>query len=145
MFAPASYNLHDQGTLAFHRARMRGRLNCCWAALMGHSCRLRTLSTITDAASAGGHFVGIQTIPIQQIRATEGRDQDFDSDFNPLNNHTEGRWLSVFSAWMRGVDLAPVDVIRVGATYCVRDGHHRVSVARVMGQEYIEARVMAWA
>jgi hypothetical protein len=144
MFATASYNLNDRGTIAFHKARMRGRINCCWAALTGRSCRLRALSAITESAAAGGHFAGVQTVSVRRILGTEGREQDFDADFNPLNNHGERRWMSVCSAWTRGADLPPVELIRVGANYYVRDGHHRVSVARAMGQEYIEARVTAW-
>jgi hypothetical protein len=143
MVATVSYNLHDLGTHAFQKARRRGRLNRCWTALSGHSRRLLTLADRT-AAPAGGHFAGVQTVPVRQIRGTEGRACDFDCDFNPLNDHGKGRWLSVFSAWTRGADLPPVDLVRVGESYFVRDGHHRVSVARVMGQQEIEARVMAW-
>jgi hypothetical protein len=144
MFATASFNMHGSGTLAFQKARMRARLRACWATLTGCSRSLRTLSAATGLVLAGGHFAGVETILVRQIGGTEGRSHDFDSDFNPLNNHTERRWLSVCDAWMRGGDLPPVDLIRVGATYYVRDGHHRVSVARAMGQEYIEARVTAW-
>ena len=42
-------------------------------------------------------------------------------------------------------DIAPpVELIQVGDLYFVRDGHHRISVARAMGQEAIEAKVTAW-
>jgi hypothetical protein len=43
-----------------------------------------------------------------------------------------------------GVALPPVDVIQVEDAYFVRDGHHRVSVARAMGQQEIEAEITAW-
>jgi len=37
--------------------------------------------------------------------------------------------------------MPPIDVFRVGDMYFVRDGHHRVSVARAFGDTTIEARV----
>jgi hypothetical protein len=50
----------------------------------------------------------------------------------------------VYSARERGAHLPPVELTRVGGTYFVRDGHHRISVARATGQDYIEADVSAW-
>ena len=37
------------------------------------------------------------------------------------------------------MSLPAISVVQVGDTYYVRDGHHRVSVARLLGEEYIEA------
>jgi ParB-like chromosome segregation protein Spo0J len=50
----------------------------------------------------------------------------------------------VFNLWRRGLTLPPVDLIRVGESYFVRDGHHRVSAARALGQAFIEATVTEW-
>jgi hypothetical protein len=41
----------------------------------------------------------------------------------------------------RGEPLPPVDVIRVGEIYFVRDGHHRISVARALERTEIDAYV----
>jgi hypothetical protein len=43
-----------------------------------------------------------------------------------------------------GVVLPPVCLIQVGDVYFVRDGHHRISVAKVMGQEQIDAEISVW-
>ena len=40
--------------------------------------------------------------------------------------------------------LPAISVVQVGDSYYVRDGHHRISVARLMGEEYIEAHVQVW-
>jgi hypothetical protein len=40
--------------------------------------------------------------------------------------------------------LPPVSLVQVGDEYFVRDGHHRISVAKAFGQETIEARVAVW-
>ncbi len=53
-------------------------------------------------------------------------------------------WAALFNLWQRGLTLPPVDLIRVGEFYSVRDGHHRVSVARALGQAFIEATVTEW-
>jgi ParB-like chromosome segregation protein Spo0J len=37
--------------------------------------------------------------------------------------------------------LPPVDLVELDGTYYVRDGHHRISVARSLGQDYIEAEI----
>ena len=144
MFATKSFNPPASNTYIFQQARMRGRLGRCWAALTGRSHSLYPLPAATLAVTVGGHFAGLQIVPIQQIRGSEGRIHDFDSDFNPLKDHLEERWLRVFTAWRRGAALPAVELIRVSETYYVRDGHNRVSVARLMGQEYIDAVVTVW-
>lgn len=87
---------------------------------------------------------GIQTVPLGQIRGSEGRSGDFDRDFNPLQDRCRQRWLNVAVARQRGKALPPVELIQVGQVYFVRDGHHRISVARALGQQAIEARVLVW-
>jgi hypothetical protein len=52
--------------------------------------------------------------------------------------------VNIAAAWEMGTPLPPVKLIQIGDLYFVRDGHHRISVARAMGQEAIEAEVTAW-
>jgi hypothetical protein len=87
---------------------------------------------------------GTRIVPIQQIRGSEGRCTDFDAAFHPLKAHTEDRWLSVAKANLRGRGLPPVELIKVGDAYFVRDGHHRISVAAALGQREIDAVVTVW-
>ena len=119
-------------------ARLRGQFGQMWSALTRRAHGPDRLPKTTAGAQ---RFAGLQVVPLRQIRGTEGRADDFDRDFNPLTDHTQARWLSVFTAWERGITLPPVELIRVGETYFVRDGHHRVSVARALGQDYIEGMV----
>jgi hypothetical protein len=83
-------------------------------------------------------------VPIRQIRGSEGRSRYFDCDFNPLYDEARGRWLNIARARQQGKNLPPVVLVQVGDIYFVRDGHHRISVARALGQLYIEARVTVW-
>jgi hypothetical protein len=143
MFASDSFlisQVYDQSKASralqqYRMARVRGQLNHLWSALTGRS---RSLHRLPKTTAGGQRFAGLQAVPLRQIRGTEGRTDDFDRDFNPLTDHTRARWLSVFTAWEKDVALPPVELIGVGETYFVRDGHHRISVARALGQDYIE-------
>ena len=44
-------------------------------------------------------------------------------------------------AQRKGQAMPPIDVYRIGELHFVKDGHHRVSVARELGYEVIEAYV----
>jgi hypothetical protein len=87
---------------------------------------------------------GTRTVPIQQIRGSEGRSRYFDRDLNPLNDQARGRWQSIARATQQGKVLPPVALVQVRNIYFVRDGHHCTSVARALGQREIEARVTVW-
>ena len=52
--------------------------------------------------------------------------------------------MSVAGAQLQDVPLPPVDLIQVGDRYFVRDGHHRISVARTLGQHFVEAEVTVY-
>ncbi len=86
-------------------------------------------------------YLGLRQIPVCAIRGSENRTTDFDSEFYPLAEHLEERWSRVAAAFLKGHPFPPIDVIQVGDTYYVRDGHHRVSVARAFGQTHIDAIV----
>lgn len=67
---------------------------------------------------------------------------DFDADFHSLKRHTRERWVGLLIAVRGGIPLPPVELIRVGNEYFVRDGHHRISTARATDQLEIEARIV---
>lgn len=81
-------------------------------------------------------------MPINQIKGSEGRSGDFDCDFNPMHARTMDRWVSVAVARSHGAPLRAVELIQLGEDYFVRDGHHRISVARAFREEYIDAQVI---
>ncbi|MBN1966704.1 MAG: hypothetical protein JW910_18775 [Anaerolineae bacterium] len=90
------------------------------------------------------HFAGAQTVALDHITGSENKSDAFDAHFRPLNDASAGRWQGIAAAWMRGDSLPPVELIRVGDRYYVRDGHHRISVARALGQRDIDAVVTVW-
>ena len=116
-----------------------------WAKLRGQPSRLLDLTAVVAAGAIGDrHAAGAQTVPLDQIRGSEGRCDDFDVAFHPLKTHTAARWVSVASAYLGGLGLPPVELIQLGAVYFVRDGHHRISAAAALGQQDIDAVVTVW-
>jgi hypothetical protein len=87
-------------------------------------------------------MTGTEVIPIKKIVGTEGRSEDFDADFHPLKKHNRERWISVAVARQMDVILPAVELIQKGDEYYVRDGHHRISVAKARGQLEIDARIV---
>jgi hypothetical protein len=129
----------------YERMWNRGQRGRIWSALIGRSRRLLALAEVDDTCTVRDRFyAGVRAVPIDQIRGSEGRSNDFDRDFYPLQTHTKQRWLSVARARQQGKALPPVQLVRVGEVYFCMDGHHRISVARTFGQRYIEARVTVW-
>jgi hypothetical protein len=103
------------------------------------------LNEIDAPGAVHAHYSAeVRTVPICNIRGSQGRSFDFDCNFNPLQDHNKARWLGVASARQRGKALPPVELIQVGDVFFVQDGHHRISVARALGQRDIEAKVMIW-
>jgi len=129
----------------YARSCSAGRVGQIWARLRGQSRGLLDLTAVAAAGAIGDRrAAGTQTVPIRQIRGSEGRCKDFDGAFHPLNAHTEERWVRVAMAYLRGLGLPPVELIQIGAVYFVRDGHHRISAAAALGQQEIDAMVTVW-
>lgn len=129
----------------YHSALKQGRRGQFWSTLARRSRRLLDLVSIEAQCVVDAHCDAVlRTVPLNQIRGSEGRVGDFDCDFYPLRQHTQERWLGIAAARQSGKELPPVALVQVGDICFVRDGHHRISVARALGQTAIEARVIVW-
>jgi hypothetical protein len=95
------------------------------------------------AAVAQRRRLGVQPIPIDSIVGTVDRRKAvaFDRCFRPPR-WSQGRWTQMCIAARRGTPLPPISVYRAGREHFVRDGHHRVSVARALGADSIDAEVV---
>jgi hypothetical protein len=89
----------------------------------------------------GQRALGIQIVPLTHIVGSEGRYRDFDRHFLPRSDHSADRWCSIQKAIMQGVDLPVVELYKMSDVYFVRDGNHRISVARRLGYGEIDADV----
>ena len=118
---------------AFTRARRGARLR--------RLKRTRGELPVFNRPMAGNGLHGIREIPVDAIAGTlePSRAVQFDAAFRPRRNSARRRWESIWIAEERGVTLPPISVVAVGDAYAVRDGHHRVSVARARGAFAIDA------
>jgi hypothetical protein len=85
--------------------------------------------------------LGLQVVPLDAIVGTIDRAVDFDRGFRPTSARLRSRWERIAAAQRRGEALPPVSLYKVGDLYFVRDGHHRVSVAKSLGRDDIDAYV----
>jgi hypothetical protein len=136
--APYAHRLYGRARWAQQRKQLR-------ANLTGRNRRLFTLDEVEARAAVTQRYsTGTQTVALDQIRGSADKAGDFDIDFYPAQERTENRWLQVATAFLRGVSLPPVELIQVGDTYFVVDGHHRISVARTLRYTHIDAVVNVW-
>jgi len=91
---------------------------------------------------SGHHYAGMQQVPIDSIVGSVGRFQDFDRAFLPKGTATRARWEKIDLAHLMEVDLPAIELYKLGTVYFVKDGNHRVSVARERGQVFIDAVVV---
>ena len=90
----------------------------------------------------GQRHLGLRQVPLEQIVGSEGRYSDFDRRFAPLRDNTKFRWLNIDRAYYQENHRPAVDLYKVGEIYFVKDGNHRISVARQRGQAEIDALVI---
>jgi len=89
----------------------------------------------------GERYLGLRSVPLDSIVGTVDRTREFDRRFRPLSGRVRGRWERIAAAQRRGESMPPISVYRIGELHFVRDGHHRVSVARSLRREDIDAYV----
>jgi len=135
-----------QARQLYHEARMRGWWRWIGSMVTRRQTNLLSLAEVKATNTLHNSYdAGVQMVSLAQIRGgSPGRVRDFDSAFCPRRDHIKGRWLRVAEATLAGIGLPVVELIRVGDVYFVIDGHHRISVARALGQQEIEAEVKVW-
>ena len=126
----------------FSRARFKAFLNKVWGAISGHPTNLLSYDDIKEKLHIGGPiYRGLQTVHIEQIVGSLNRYHQFDRAFLPIQDETSSRWQNIDRAFYKDIYLPPTVLYKVGQVFFVVDGHHRVSVAREQGQEFIEAEI----
>ena len=94
-------------------------------------------------AVAQRRALGVQPIRVDSVTGTvePAKARVFDGRFRPERSAQE-HWKGIWMAYARGQALPPIAVYRVGAQHIVRDGHHRISVARDRHLDLIDADVV---
>jgi hypothetical protein len=114
-----------------------------FARITHRTCHLLELDkTLAQSDVENSHYAGLQTVELDRIRGTEGKSDAFDDQFHPRSEKARDRWFRIAFQKLNGHPLPPVELIDVDGTYYVRDGHHRISVARWLGETYIDAEII---
>lgn len=135
-------NFINKALTMFSKANLHAKLHEVWAKLTHRCfCLLDLDDAIKRFPIKSSHYAGVKYVDIRRIRGTQGKANEFDAEFNPTQWRSSDRWLNIAIEKMRGRELPPVELIQIGDIYYVRDGHHRVSVSRSLGQAFIDAEI----
>lgn len=128
----------------FNKAHAKAFINEIQHLLSPEEASLISLNDVKQMIKSSAEtYVGMKVIPIDKIVGSEGRYKDFDNRFFPKSTHLKNRWQHVDEAALNDVTLPPIKVYEIAGLYFVRDGNHRVSVAKTRGTEFIDAEVVS--
>jgi hypothetical protein len=134
---------HEQVEADFDRALTKAFLRNVSSVLLRQPNSLLPYHEVKERLrSEGESYRGMQAVPVQQIVGSVDRYRDFDRAFLPKRRHTAARWKSIDRAYYQDIRLPPIQLYKMGDVYFVKDGNHRVSVAREHGIEFIDAEVI---
>ena len=129
----------------FKSIRSKGKFLRVFAKILRRRTCLHDLNEIKNGLCLhGSSYAGIRVVRIRSIIGSEGKVADFDMGFHPIHESSRERWVNMAMAYLSCLPLPPVQLIQIGDAYFVRDGHHRISVARALGQTCIDAEVVTW-
>lgn len=126
----------------FNDARRRALIQDVLADLAGRPDSLLSFEEVTRQLHLGepGGRTSLQEVPLDAIVGSVGRYHDFNRAFLPRSSVDARRWAHI-ARLQRQAQLPPIDLFKIGDLYFVRDGNHRVSVARALNYRTIRARV----
>ncbi|MEM8860642.1 MAG: hypothetical protein AAGD96_20160, partial [Chloroflexota bacterium] len=126
----------------FNRARWKGTMELLLARLTGRSADLLSYEEVRKAVQGVNQADrGLQNVPLNAIVGSLGRYKDFTQSFMPIQDSDAHRWAGVRVAAERGQGLPPIELYQIGEAYFVKDGNHRVSIARDLDLPTIQAWV----
>lgn len=128
----------------FNHVRIQGFLERMMGAITGRNMHLLSFNEVAEKLRLKQTiFLGLQDIPLENIVGSTGRYEDFTRKFLPRTGdkrHKE-RWRQIYTLAVTGKGFPPIDVYKIDQVYFVKDGNHRVSVARDLGWDTIQANV----
>lgn len=133
-----------QSESEFNRAKLKGFLEMMLGLITGHHMHLLSFDeVVTRLNLKQSIYCGIQDIPLKNIAGSTGRYTDFTRRFLPRGGcqRDKERWRNIYTLAVTGKGFPPIDVYKVDQVYFVKDGNHRVSVARELGWSTIQAHV----
>lgn len=137
-----SIAIRKQSYALFNRVMIKGYIRRFFDRLFRKSFELYSLSNILQNGSPQYAMeTGLHAVPLHLVVGSENRCKDFDKQFTPFSERNHQRWLRISDMFIKGESIPAVELIQVGQSYFVRDGHHRISVAKALGKKFIDAKV----
>lgn len=135
--------IRSQASEDFNRARNKARFENIFNIIKPEKKELLSYYDVKSMTKPKSQtYRGMQVVKISQIIGSEGRYKDFNKAFLPKKEHLRQRWESIDRAHLGDVILPPISLYKIGDVYFVRDGNHRVSVAKMQGIISIDAEVV---
>ena len=136
--------LTSQSRQEFSTARQRAFIEEWLNFFTGRSNELLSFNEVKQNLRLhDSSYKGLQEIELDKIVGSTGRYRDFTRTFLPKNDQTVDRWRRMKDV-ADETGFPPIEVYKVGEVYFVRDGNHRISVARLNGAKTIEAEVIEY-
>lgn len=133
---------HDKSRQNFQNLRLRALFKSIYSRIKREDDCLPSLHEIVDITKVKNEkYIGLCEIPVDNIIGSEGRYEDFNKNFFPKRDALQSRWSAIDRIVEENKSLPPISVFKIDDYYFVRDGNHRVSVAKSRGQVYIDAEV----
>lgn len=131
-----------EGVNKFQNVRSKAFFSEILSLLRGQSSELLSFDDIRARLRLREEsYKGLHDIPLDKIVGSVGRHKDFTGRFLPKTDEMKERWSRVYAKVNSLEGVPPIEVYQVDDVYFVRDGNHRVSVAREIESKTIEAHV----
>ena len=134
---------YQEGLAAFGKAKRNAFFQDIVGHIRGQPTELLSFGDIRARLRLNmENYRGIQDVPVELIIGSVGRSHEFTRQFLPKRAQTEERWSRVYAQTIGMEGVPPIELYKVDDVYFVRDGNHRVSVARQLGARTIQAEVI---
>jgi len=129
----------NNADISFNKALKKGRI----FSLNRKHCSIPALDKIVQYVPPESEsYLGTRDIPVEKIIGTENRSHDFSLNFYPRKTFNKNRWMKVYQLFSTDQMHESIKVIKYGGYFFVRDGNHRVSVAKTLGIEFLTADIV---
>ena len=129
---------------AYNSAKTKGFLELLKGWIKKKDCiALSFYQIVGELKSVENTYLGLKNIPTSQILGSIGRVGEFTQSFYPLarSARQKEKWRVSYTKTINGFGYSPIEAFLYQNIYFVVDGHHRVSVAKFLGWDTIEAHV----
>lgn len=138
-----SHIVNFQAREDFNKAKSKATISRILHSLTPEKQNLLSLEDIKSLIKPKSEtYIGMKAVDIDRIVGSEGRYNDFNRTFLPKREFIRSRWENVDKAHLKSIILPPIKLYEIGGAYFVRDGNHRVSVAKLQGVRSIDAEVI---